>query len=158
MFGCCKLAAVEASMRKRWMNSSLAYSPSNNSFTATMRLSPTCRALETMPSHRARSPPGVHNRRRFFPHPQPLSHSMGRGGRRPGGRRRPRCPPYFSRPYRPRHRESARTLHQPLLAPRSADARPSPRRRPDRGTQPSLSAQTVRAPVQKLPIPEWVGR
>ena len=38
------------SMRKRWMNSSLAYCPSNSSFTATMRSRLTCRALFSVPS------------------------------------------------------------------------------------------------------------
>ena len=35
MFGCCKLAAAEASIRKRWMNSWLEYWPKSNIFTAT---------------------------------------------------------------------------------------------------------------------------
>ena len=31
MFGCCKLAAAEASIRNRWMNSWLEYSPKSRS-------------------------------------------------------------------------------------------------------------------------------
>ncbi len=45
MFGCCRLAAAEASIRNRFTYSGLDSAPASNNFTATIRSRLTCRAL-----------------------------------------------------------------------------------------------------------------